>query len=95
LATVAFFHLCPALVTLLAQDSTENVLWVKSVAKSATFRQVNKNDIQVNDTDSILWYLNIFTYAALCKLQIKASNILQHIQLLMQKIQKRARMVCG
>jgi len=30
----------------------------------------------------------MFTYAALCTLHIKASNILQHIQLFMPKIQK-------
>jgi hypothetical protein len=44
-------------VTLLAHDSTENVLRINSVAESATFRQVNKNNIHVNNTDSILCYL--------------------------------------
>jgi len=40
-------------VTLLAQDITENVLSVNNVAESVTFRQVNKNNIHVHDTDSI------------------------------------------
>jgi len=80
-------------VTLLAQDITENVLSVNNVAESVTFRQVNKNNIHVHDTDSIPTVYrqctavsHIFTYAALCTMKIKVSNILQHIQFSMPKI---------
>lgn len=87
------FVSCSALVALLTHESTENALWINGVAESATFRKVNKNNIHVNDTDSILRYLIYLSTQHSVQCKLKPQIYCNTFSSLCQKFRKWARMV--